>query len=253
MVTLTMQPRFSHIKTKFLDDGIEIYVPTNPDIPALTLTSNLSKFDKNSRLEIVLYGEKCTMYDCGLAGQEWLEKFFDLKGFKFLYFPSEVGSRSVSTYKPKYPWVSTAGDLTDMVGCANFAPFLLGSESSLKDLNDRIKGDPLKMINFRPNIIIEGTKPWDEDDWEYVFINNVCFKRIKDCTRCPMTTLDPQKGKLREDGEPLKTLQTFRTKPEEYGNKTMFGLNVLTKRSGKITVGDAVYVIRTSDYKKGFY
>lgn len=54
MVTLKMQPRFAHIKVKLFNDGVELYVPSNPDIPSLTLTSDLSKFDKDSKVTIRL-------------------------------------------------------------------------------------------------------------------------------------------------------------------------------------------------------
>ena len=49
-----------------------------------------------------------------------------------------------------------------------------------------------------------------EDDWLYIKINGVIFRPTKLCTRCIYTTVDPDLGIKDPNGEPLKTLKTFR-------------------------------------------
>ena len=61
--------------------------------------------------------------------------------------------------------------------------FMLTSESSLKDLNSRLKRH-VTLDRFRSNIVVRGVKqPYDEDDWAYVRIGGVVMRRLKPCDR----------------------------------------------------------------------
>ena len=65
--------------------------------------------------------------------------------------------------------------------------------------------------NFRPNIVVEGTEGgFCEDHWLYIKINGTAFRNSKGCTRCVYTTVNPDIGTKEKDGEPLKTLKSFR-------------------------------------------
>ena len=54
-------------------------------------------------------------------------------------------------------------------------------------------------------------------------------------------------GEKHGEGEPLKTLKTFRssldeTERKEYGNSPFFGVNLGVEAGGEITVGDKVFI-----------
>ena len=108
----------------------------------------------------------------------------------------------------------------DIAGFSDGYPYLIASESSLADLNKRLEGRMhAEMLRFRPNIVLRGTEPWEEDDWKTIQIGRAVFRTPKPCARCTVVTIDPNTSK--EGKEPLKTLSTFRKKE----NKVIFGAN----------------------------
>jgi uncharacterized protein YcbX len=108
----------------------------------------------------------------------------------------------------------------DIAAFSDGYPYLIASESSLADLNAHLKGRMhAEMLRFRPNIVLRGTEPWEEDDWKTIQIGRAVFRTPKPCARCTVVTIDPSTGA--EGKEPLKTLSTFRKK----GNNVIFGAN----------------------------
>lgn len=80
------------------------------------------------------------------------------------------------------------------------------NESTVEDLNSRIENGNVTHNNFRPNIVVKSEK-YAEDDWEWVKIGDVIFRKTKPCTRCIFTTINPESGIRDLKGEPLKTLK----------------------------------------------
>lgn len=127
----------------------------------------------------------------------------------------------------------------DLVSFADGYPFLITSEASLRDLNDRLianRGDPIPMNRFRPNIVITDCLAFAEDTWPRVKIGEVVFRAGGPCGRCIVTTTDQitaERGK-----EPLKTLATFRRDPKQPGDVN-FGQNLIHEtKAGRLHVGD---------------
>lgn len=57
------------------------------------------------------------------------------------------------------------------------------TESSLNELNKKLKS-PVTSLQFRPNIIVSGTEPFAEDNWEWIKIGNcVVIRNVKPCPR----------------------------------------------------------------------
>jgi uncharacterized protein YcbX len=76
------------------------------------------------------------------------------------------------------------------VSFADGYPFLLTSEASLKDLNDKLSL-AIPMVNFRPNIVISGgISAYAEDVWKRATIGDITFELVKPCSRCVMTTIN---------------------------------------------------------------
>lgn len=106
----------------------------------------------------------------------------------------------------------------DITSFSDGFPYLITSESSLQDLNSRL-GTPVRIERFRPNLVVSGSLPWDEDNWLKFAIGNAHFYSTKPCGRCQVITIDPLTATIGK--EPLQTLATFRRQ----GNKVLFGLN----------------------------
>lgn len=154
--------------------------------------------------------------------------FSRLLGFpcRLVYMPEN----SLRPVDPKY------AQPDDVVSFADGFPYLVISSDSLDELNRRA-GESLEMIRFRPNLVVEGVSPHDEDTWYHFQIGDLTFYGVKPCARCVLTTIDPetaQKGK-----EPLKTLATYR----RLDKKILFGQNVLAETAGTLRVGQPVTVL----------
>ena len=123
------------------------------------------------------------------------------------------------------------------VGFADGYPLLLACESSLADLNARLP-TALPMDRFRPNVVIEGAEAFAEDTWATIQLGSVRVDVVKPCARCAITRVDQATG-LRGDGEPLRTLGTFR----KAKGGVMFGQNAVHRDLGTLAVGDEVRVV----------
>ncbi len=125
---------------------------------------------------------------------------------------------------------------SDQVDFADGFPFLLISQASLDDLNRRLDV-PVGMRRFRPNLVVDGCEPYEEDRWRCVRIGELTFRVVKPCSRCPIPTIDPETAQ--RGPEPLRTLMGYRQRD----NKVYFGQNLIHDGVGALSVGDAVEVL----------
>ena len=116
-------------------------------------------------------------------------------------------------------------------------PYLLANEASLRDVQQRCPAS-VKMEQFRPNLVVSGAATW-----KVIRIGDVIFDVAKPCSRCIFTTVSPEKGQKHPSGEPLATLQTFRTAVDN--GDVDFGQNLIARNSGVIRVGDEVEILAT--------
>jgi len=169
--------------------------------------------------------------DCGVEIAVWLSDF--LRTPCRLVRIGEKFSRPILK-----PGKARPGDL---VSFADGYPFLLVSEASLADLNDRLAGrgeDALPMGRFRPNLVVTGCAAFAEDTWPRVRIGNIVFRAGGPCGRCIVTTTDQltaERGK-----EPLRTLATYRRDAAD-PTDINFGQNLIHEtKSGTLRLCDAV-------------
>ena len=97
------------------------------------------------------------------------------------------------------------------------------------------------MDRFRPNLVVRTERAFEEDEWQRLRVGDCEFDVIKRCARCILTTVDPQTGEKGADGEPLKTLRSFRFDKAARG--ILFGVNLIPRQLGTVSVGDPVSVL----------
>jgi uncharacterized protein YcbX len=124
----------------------------------------------------------------------------------------------------------------DHTGFADGYPILLTSEEGLEDLNAHLES-PVPMNRFRPNIVVKGCDPFEEDRWNRIRIGDVELAVVKPCARCEVTTID--KETLERKKEPLKTLGKYRK--QKLG--AIFGQNVIPLNGGSIRLGMNVEIL----------
>ncbi|WP_439557449.1 MOSC domain-containing protein [Dyadobacter sp.] len=128
------------------------------------------------------------------------------------------------------------GSVQKRVSFADDFPFLLISEASLADLNSRL-AHPVTMDRFRPNFVVAGTLPFEEDSWKNISISGIDFEVVSPCERCVVVTVNQQTG--HRSPEPLKTLAGYRRSDK----KIRFGQNVIGLGTGTVSTGDSIMVI----------
>jgi uncharacterized protein len=179
------------------------------------------------RLETSIWNDTCSAARAGEEADGWLSTFLG-RPVSLVYVDERME-------RPVDPRCAAPGD---KVGFADGFPLLLLSRASLEALNQRL-ARPVTMLHFRPNLVVEGCEPFAEDTWKRLRIGDVELEVASPCARCVFTTVDPLTLKQDPEGEPLRTLNTFRRQK----NKVMFGQNVVVRRPGKLRVGDAVEVL----------
>ena len=87
------------------------------------------------------------------------------------------------------------------------APVLLTAQPSLVWLRERAD-EPFGMDRFRPNLVVDGTEPWEEDTWSTIRIGEAELRCAVPWPRCTI----PQIDQLTADRhrEPAKVLRRHR-------------------------------------------
>lgn len=146
--------------------------------------------------------------------------------------------------------VRACGDDKSRLNFVNEAQFLLISEESVSDLNNRLssRGSPIQVnpMRFRPNLVIAGGEPYAEDGWRSIKIGNKYFTSLGGCNRCQMINLTFQAGEVQRINEPLATLAAYR----RVKGKILFGILLRYEDSNKVgqetdlllQVGEEIYL-----------
>lgn len=154
--------------------------------------------------------------------------------------PVELAYMPESTVRPVDHHYVTSGQ---RVSFADGFPLLITHVASLESLSERI-GEPVDMRRFRPNIVVSGGDPFAEDRWASLSGQGVTLTPVKPCSRCLMTTVDPDEGVRADDLQPLRELGRFR----RTANGVMFGVNAVHSGPGQIRVGDIFDVEFSEDH-----
>ncbi|KAI1726657.1 MOSC domain-containing protein [Ditylenchus destructor] len=198
--------------------------------------------------------ERTDGYDCGDKVGQFLTEALEVQGkreLRLLYFIDGVYTERNFPTDPVW-WNNPVPKLTEQIAYADLAAYHAFTTASVDDLNSRLEKKGVKKIsqlNFRPTIVMSGIdRPYDEDRWLHVRVGDeVEFVCYKPCTRCVLTTVDPENGKKSEVMEPLKELRNYRLAPEgkmhdEFKDSPIFGVNMALIKGGRIRVGDDVSI-----------
>ena len=162
--------------------------------------------------------------DMGEAAADWFSRFLG------------VPCRLVR-FDPQYRRIvdpQWTGEMEAITQFADGFPMLVTSTASIDELNQRLSGAGEAVVDvrrFRPNLVIDGVQPHDEDRIDSLFIaaqeEAVELRMAKPCTRCPMPDVNPDNA---ETGSQVNgMLRQYRQDPRMNGALT-FGMNAITLR-----------------------
>ena len=225
-LTQRSHPRMALIETTLTRESL---ILSSPKHPAVTVPLDASAGQRR----VTVWKSTVNADDCGDEPAEWLSGF--------LGSPLRLVRMGGTYQRPNLKPAAQAGDV---VSFADSCPFLIISEASLADLNDRLVAkdeEPLPMNRFRPNFVVAGCAPYAEDTWGSLRIGDAIFRSAGPCSRCPITTTDQLTAKRGK--EPLKTLASYRRNASD-PTDVDFGINLIheTKR-GTIQVGANVALL----------
>ncbi|XP_002760539.1 mitochondrial amidoxime-reducing component 1 isoform X2 [Callithrix jacchus] len=233
MVTARQEPRLVLISLTCEGDTLTLSAAYTKDLllPIKTPTTNAVHKCRVHSLEI-------EGRDCGEAAAQWITSFLKSQPYRLVHFEPHMW--------PRHPHqTADLFRLKDQIVYSDASPFMILSEASLADLNSRLE-KKVKVTNFRPNIVISGCHVYAEDSWDELLIGDVELKRVMACSRCILTTVDPDTGVMSRK-EPLETLKSYRQcDPSErklYGKSPLFGQYFVLENPGTIRVGDPVYLL----------
>uniref|UniRef100_A0A2K5ESI2 Mitochondrial amidoxime reducing component 1 n=1 Tax=Aotus nancymaae TaxID=37293 RepID=A0A2K5ESI2_AOTNA len=232
MVTARQEPRLVLISLTCDGDTLTLGAAYTKDLllPIKMPTTNTVRKCRVHGLEI-------EGRDCGEAAAQWITSFLKSQPYRLVHFEPHMR---------RHPHqIADLFRLKDQIVYSDASPFMILSEASLVDLNSRLQ-KKVKVTNFRPDIVISGCDVYAEDSWDELLIGDVELKRVMACSRCILTTVDPDTGVMSRK-EPLETLKSYRQcDPSErklYGKSPLFGQYFVLENPGAIRVGDPVYLL----------
>ncbi|KAF2849885.1 MOSC-domain-containing protein [Plenodomus tracheiphilus IPT5] len=131
---------------------------------------------------------------------------------------------------------------------ADLMPVLVGTQSSIDELNTRLKAADdltIDVRRFRPNILVAGdaAAPWDEDRWKTLKISPASGKGeaitldiTQRCARCRVPNVDPETAEEHKR-QPWDTLMKYRRIDEGIKFKPCYGMLSVPRTTGEVRVG----------------
>lgn len=163
-------------------------------------------------------------YDAGNDAAEWMSDVLERK-VRLLRAPDDK-IRQIS---------QEFGRVHDETGFSDGYPLLITSEESMKAMG------LTDMNRFRPNIVLRGLKPFEEDAIKEIRIGkHVKLTLQKPCDRCGIPGFDQITGD--RDPRAVEALIKFRRNADM--KLTFFGQNASPDICGPIAVNDNVFVIK---------
>ncbi len=193
--------------------------------------------------KVRVWDDEVMAYDMGDVAAQWFSDFLgpdappDLKRLRLTRFDPEVRRRCDAA------WTAGREALTQF---ADGFSLLVTSQASLAALNARLVEAghaQVTMARFRPNIVLDGVEPHDEDRigaWSIATDGGSArLDNVKPCGRCPIPNIDPVTAA--PSPEVSDTLQTYR-QDRRLGGAITFGMNAIVLEGDglMLRVGQAV-------------
>ena len=234
MITARETHRLVLIRPSFLSDdrdgGIRL---TAPGLPPLDVPMALVNRTAPTR-SVRVWDDDVAAHDAGDVAAAWCSAAVG-RACRLLRL-ADVDRRPLA---PRF--AGSIDPQSRYVAMTDGAPLLLIGLASVDALNARLlesgHADVMDPRRFRANVLVAGTQPHDEDTWRDLRIGDVALSVGSACTRCVLTTVDPDSA---ESGyEPLRTFAQYR----RADGGVIFGMNTTHRAPGVIRVGDVVQVL----------
>lgn len=184
------QPRLALVVPEVADDALTLRAP---GMQPLRVPVKPEGHSQPARV----WKDSITSLDLGDGAAKWLTEAVGV--------PARL--LRISPVLDRRANVQFAGPTPAPVSFADGFPILVCNAASLAHLNTRMPS-PIGMERFRPNIVLEGLEPFEEDRISELRFETVTLRLVKPCTRCVITSTDQLTGE--PSTNPLPALRAFR-------------------------------------------
>ncbi len=212
-------PSMSQIQTRISQDELILSIAND------SVTLPLEEIEQPT-IDTTIWRDRCKAHPVSREIDQWLSDY--------LHRDCQLVCQGLQ----KRPVDSAYGTQNDQTTFSDGFPFLIISDASLTDLNEKMQ-QSLPMQRFRPNLVISDCDSFAEDYWRKIQIGAISFRLPKPCSRCSVTTIDLETGQ--QSKEPLSTLNKFR----KWQQAVYFGQNAIHDQTGLLSIGDKVQIIET--------
>lgn len=199
-----------------------------------------SKFNENANfVKSCLFGQTVLAKDCGEECNRWLSMYIlgKSEGLKLVYYHYENPTRPIhDVFQNGIFSKKDTGTFQDV------SSYHLINLASVEELNSRLT-NKIFPRQFRSNFYVKTELPYDEDNWEWIRIGDeAMFRNIAPCFRCILPNINPFTAERDPDGQPLKTLKTYRMDSNSTMNSPMMGIQMGLRSEGTVKKGDPVFI-----------
>lgn len=176
-VTGLEYPKLVQIQCRIVENRLILSAPGQSDF-----ILDLNELTKQSMDTKVLLGiSEANGIDAGDEVADWLSQYIVNKSdaFRLIFYPHTFPIKSKLKFFNKYKIVK--GDDVGAYQCQT--SYMLINQASIDDLNGRLD-HTVTSLHFRPNIVIDGPAPYDEDSFKWIRVGeNVALRCLKPCFR----------------------------------------------------------------------
>lgn len=216
MQTQRVRPRMALVQPAFKGSAMVLRAPG-----MLALHVKLDAVETPTRVRV--WDDVVKAYDMGALASQWFTDFVgDGTRLRLVRFDPDEQRLSDPAW---------TGTLQAENAFADAFPLLVAGSASLDEINRRLAARgvaPVTMQRFRPNLVLDGLQPFDEDHVDELTIDTddgaVRLRLVKPCVRCSIPNVDPATAATGH--EPGATLAGFRADPRMHGGIT-FGVNAV--------------------------
>ncbi len=213
-VTQRELPRLALVQPTLRGDDLLLRAPG-----MLGLHLAVDRAEKERRVQV--WDDWVPAWDMGDLAAQW---FSDFSGQALRLVRFDPEHRRLSEQRWTVPH-------TGQAAFADGFALLVVSGASLAELNRRLALlglAPVDLRRFRPNLVLDGLQPHDEDHVEWLEIDTAQgtarLKLVKPCTRCSIPGVDPDTGT--QGFEVVDALAGYR-QDARVGGAATFGMNAI--------------------------
>jgi uncharacterized protein YcbX len=212
MVTQRQCAKMCLIQVETSDKNQSGLVVNYPGLQALFIQPPLAQ----NTIEVQVWQDKCQAWLADESAHRWFSNVLG-RAVRLVWFP-DTSQRQIDL---------NYAQIGEQVAFADGFPLLITNQASLDDLNQRLVqrlAEPIEIIRFRPNIVINTGRAFEEDQHAEVVIGEHCFKIAKPCARCIIPSINPNTAQRQAE---VSNALSYRKK----GGDVLFGQNLLYSKA----------------------